>query len=478
MSYLIVESGQWRLEGGLQISVGHFASDKLSSRGFSRVVLSGFADTPAVLTQVQTSQGGDFVVTRTRRQTAQSFEVTMQEEEQLNRGLHQRETIGWIAISQGTSTSASVTVESGSTARQYSHRGSALQLMSNMESPSLLIKLSSYFGADTANIRVIDNDQSALSIQVMEDSSRDSEKRHTREEVSYLALEGEFGHLVIDPQHSPEEPSSRAFGEYGQVTLTQEWQTLRTQHRYENPVVVLADPSAQGGVAVTARLRAVSAQSFEAKLVSSRSDLNIEPSTVSFMVLEEGEWVSASGAKMLAGHRSSSRLSRRGWESVSFNPLRQNAVALTQVQTNNEGGWLTTRVRRQSRSSFQVAMQEVEATNRGQHAEESIGWIVIEPGDHDLGDARLISATTPRAFTHQPVQLSYGEGFESRTTVIGKLGSSHGGDSSNLSMTEVDGGGFVGIVAEERSRDQELRHISERVSLVALSHTAGVFMTE
>ena len=458
------------------VSAGHFASDKLSSRGFSRVQLSGFADTPAVLTQVQTYQGQDFVVTRTRRQTAQSFEVTMQEEERLNRGEHSRETIGWIAVSQNVAGSEDVLVAS-STPRRVNHNASVIQIPPTSEMPNILVKLSSYHGRDTANVRVISQSSGSFTAQVMEERSRDRERNHVVETLSYLAFNGEFGLLIESTDDRPEEPVSRAFGEYGQVTLGQEWQTVGLQHQYDNPVVVVSDPSAQEGVAITVRLREVGPQSFEARLVSADPAAQLLPSTLSFMVMESGEWITESGARMIAGRRESSRLSRQGWESISFDALNRSAVAFTQVQTNHESGWLTTRVRRQNARSFQVTMQEPEVSNRGQHTEEQIGWIVIEQGAHDLGDAQVLSMTSPRVFTHNPVRISFTEGFESRPTLLSKLASSYGGDSANISVTEAGPNGFTAIVAEEQSRDQEVRHTREKLSFLALSSPSGCFMT-
>ena len=100
-SYMVVEAGDWVLENGARLSAGRLASAKLSSQGWTRVRLRHFQNTPAVLTQIQTNAGSDWVVTRIRRQTTDSFQVTMQEEEALNRGEHMEEVIGWVAMSQG-----------------------------------------------------------------------------------------------------------------------------------------------------------------------------------------------------------------------------------------------------------------------------------------------------------------------------------------------------------------------------------------
>ena len=60
VAYFVIEAGEWFFEGGHKILAGHFASDKLSSRGFSQVRLSGFDETPVILSQVQTYNGTDF----------------------------------------------------------------------------------------------------------------------------------------------------------------------------------------------------------------------------------------------------------------------------------------------------------------------------------------------------------------------------------------------------------------------------------
>ena len=116
-------------------------------------------------------------------------------------------------------------------------------------------------------------------------------------------------------------------------------------------------------------------------------------------------------------------------------------------------------------------------TNHGEHATERLGWIVIERGAHLLGNENILSLVTPRAFSHSPVQLNFTQGFSERPTLLSKLGSAYGRDSSNISVTEAGANGFIAIVAEERSRDQELAHTREQLNFIALSSQAGSFVT-
>ena len=56
-------------------------TNKLSTQGFDTIIINDFIDIPNVLTQIQTFNGYDWVITRTTSITNNSFDLTMQEEE-------------------------------------------------------------------------------------------------------------------------------------------------------------------------------------------------------------------------------------------------------------------------------------------------------------------------------------------------------------------------------------------------------------
>ena len=77
------------MSDGTRFSAGTTTTDKLTSAGFETITFdNSFNDTPSLLTQVQTYNGGDWVTTRTNRITGQSFNVAMQEEEKLLSLIH------------------------------------------------------------------------------------------------------------------------------------------------------------------------------------------------------------------------------------------------------------------------------------------------------------------------------------------------------------------------------------------------------
>ena len=74
-----MEAGDWTLSDGTRISAGVHESNRLSKKGFDNITLNGFEGTPTVLSQVQTVNEADWVTTRTRQQSNNGFQLTMQE---------------------------------------------------------------------------------------------------------------------------------------------------------------------------------------------------------------------------------------------------------------------------------------------------------------------------------------------------------------------------------------------------------------
>ena len=61
--------------------------------------------------------------------------------------------------------------------------------------PSVIAKLGSTYGIDSANVSVSDSTSDGFTVRVAEERSRDRETRHTAEELSLLILPGSAGQL-------------------------------------------------------------------------------------------------------------------------------------------------------------------------------------------------------------------------------------------------------------------------------------------
>jgi hypothetical protein len=101
VTLLVLERGIHTLEDGTVIEIGEPVTDKLYVGGFETIGFEAdFASAPTILSQVQTFDGADFIVSRQRTPTADGFALTMQEEQADNR-IHFPETVGWLAAEHG-----------------------------------------------------------------------------------------------------------------------------------------------------------------------------------------------------------------------------------------------------------------------------------------------------------------------------------------------------------------------------------------
>ncbi len=193
-----MEAGDWTLSDGTRISAGTHSSNRLTPAGFETINLTGFDGTPTVLTQVQTFNESDWVTTRTQGQSSNSFQVAMQEEEARNNGGHATETIGWLAIDQGAAENGDILLQGGTTGRAHNHSRSTVSFSEEFDStPSVIAKLGSYYGPNTANIRLDSITSTEFGVSVQEEQSLDSEIWHTTESISFLVLEDESGFLSL-----------------------------------------------------------------------------------------------------------------------------------------------------------------------------------------------------------------------------------------------------------------------------------------
>lgn len=184
--------GKWELSSGALLEVGTAYTRKLTTEGWLDLDFdTDFEDTPAILSQVQTYNGNQFVCTRQRGASVDGFRVSMEEEEALKYSGHATEKIGWLAIETGSGDLGDIQYQAGHTDRLVNHRGYTLNFEGNFESePSLFASLASFYGGDSAELRYRSLDNEQVQIILEEDRSLDAEIAHVNEMVDFLAIEG------------------------------------------------------------------------------------------------------------------------------------------------------------------------------------------------------------------------------------------------------------------------------------------------
>jgi len=201
-SYLVMEAGA-SSPNGTPIRAGTVETDEdWASVKFG----TPFDRTPVVLTQCQTYNGYDAVVTRVRDVSQSGFETRVQEAEQ--KGNHITEEIGYIAIGPGGESG----FESGTV--RTDERWESLSVSSSYDRPAFVASTQSFDGGDTAGLRRRNIDSSSVDVRVEEERSDDAETNHVDETVGYVF--GEQGPIENggDGTGADESASETTFGAF------------------------------------------------------------------------------------------------------------------------------------------------------------------------------------------------------------------------------------------------------------------------
>ncbi|SIR73075.1 Subtilase family protein [Haladaptatus litoreus] len=184
--YLFMNEGAYTTPAGLRAEVGSLQTDQTFTR---ENFFQTFTTIPIVISQAQTVNEADPVVTRNRNVSSTGFDVRLQEE--TSGGNHASETIGYIAIEPGISTLNGVPFEAGLTSDTVTHNWASIAFQRVYEEPVFIANLQTYDGSDPAALRYQNLGGSAVDIRVEEEQSVDTETGHTSEVVSYLVFEGQ-----------------------------------------------------------------------------------------------------------------------------------------------------------------------------------------------------------------------------------------------------------------------------------------------
>ena len=186
IGFLVVEAGTHELTDGTKLVAGKIGlvHERLSSVDFD----SPFQETPVVISQIMTNNGGAAVTDRIRNLNDSGFQIQMNEEEAADHS-HNWETLGWIAIDQGTATSGERSLNS-MLAQNVTHRTSVVKFGNvDSDNPIVLTDMQTRNGGDVATVRHRSQSSTTVSLFLEEEQSANAETAHTRETVGVLALE-------------------------------------------------------------------------------------------------------------------------------------------------------------------------------------------------------------------------------------------------------------------------------------------------
>ena len=126
VSYVVLEAGSWALPDGRRLEVGKVitsATVGVTSPTWATVSYgAAFEAAPVVVSQVQGDADAHWVKTRQRNVAAGGFEVAL-EEDDAQTAPHGSETIGWLALEEGSGTWNGKAYRAASTSDSITHVG-------------------------------------------------------------------------------------------------------------------------------------------------------------------------------------------------------------------------------------------------------------------------------------------------------------------------------------------------------------------
>jgi serine protease AprX len=191
-SYVVLEAGRWQLNNGALLEVGKIDTNAMTNASWANVNFqNNFANTPVTFSQVQTDNESDLVYTRQKDASAGGFQLAMQEEEALMRSGHARETIGWMALSEGSGSWGGHNYQAGKTGDRVTDEWYDLNFgRSFAKNPQLLANIGTFNGFNSAGLRYQNLSTNKVEIAIEEEKSLDAETDHTNESIDFFAIEG------------------------------------------------------------------------------------------------------------------------------------------------------------------------------------------------------------------------------------------------------------------------------------------------
>ena len=284
---------------------------------------------------------------------------------------------------------------------------------------------------------------------------------------NYVAIADDLGQATI-VNDSP----LQHIGEVGRVSeFNHHRQTIELDHSYTNPVVFAMPLSYNGGDPAIARITDIKNDSFSVYLQEPEyRDGKHTLESFSYLVLEAGTWELADGDLLEVGTIKTNGTTTSQWEKIDFAAdFDLTPAILSQVQTKNGSQFVRTRQKSSSVDGFQLTMEEEEALKHSGHKTETLGWLAIEPGSGSWNGLEYQAERTGVDIDHTWDTISFEPTFDTAPNLLASLSSFRGGDSAGLRYRNLDTAEVQLKVEEDRSLDNETRHVNEIVDFLAIA---------
>lgn len=196
---------------------------------------------------------------------------------------------------------------------------------------------------------------------------------------------------------------------------------------------------------------------------------------VSLMTFEEGNFTLSDGSRVEIGTAQFQEGRTNVLHSVEFEQAFDEApTMLLQLQTKNGAEWAVVRADNVTTTGFDYALQEQESAD-GIHKSEIVGWAAIDAsaasGVIDWNGMTAQATTIENAVNHDGFDFAFDSALGLDPLVSGAMTSFNGADTSMLRLAGLSNDGSAAtaefLLQEEQSRDAEVAHSKEDLSILA-----------
>jgi hypothetical protein len=295
--------------------------------------------------------------------------------------------------------------------------------------------------------------------------------------ATYTSSVADFGLLENDVsriQVISNLEDQEAIGESNSISLDHNWKTVTLLQTYVDPVVIAGPPSYTGVDPSTVRIRNVTNNSFEMQ-IDEWDYLNPfhSPEVVSYMVVEAGQYQLADGTTVVAGNQDGQTHEVQTYNLGSAFSGLSNPLVFANVVTRNDAQAVTTRVKVNSPSEFEIRLQEQESSD-GVHFAETVSYFAIESGAGATGGLHYDAGSFSAGHTGQFVIFDPGVSLSPIDSFFAGMQTLNGADTTALRYTVLNAAGARVFTEEEKSADTEVGHADETIGFFAIN--SGLIM--
>lgn len=177
----------------------------------------------------------------------------------------------------------------------------------------------------------------------------------------------------------------------------------------------------------------------------------------------------SAGSMGEAGRTTVSQNDAGQWHTVSLQNSYTDPVVVMGPASYNGSEATTVRVRNVTSTSFEFQLDEWDYLN-GPHADETVSYLVVEAGSHELSDGTMLQAERLNSVNHTWENVAFDASFAQQPVVFAQTTTYNGGAAVVTRLKNITKTGFSVRLQEEENNDGN--HAQETLAYIAIEPAA------